>query len=207
MRILLAAATALTIVAVALLVLLTPLWTRPALDLSGGSAAFVVPEQAYDVTNKTIAELFLGPGTFSYSTAPGPVVFSAEEAGHLRDVRVVLLGFLAVSVVAGVLLTVRLRSADSTDWSAVALGGASLAVGVVILGLVGLIAFNLAFELFHRVLFPGGNWAFDADSWLIRLYPVTFWQLSSAALGGLALVGGGVTWWFARRRAARLQTA
>ena len=43
MRILIAAATAVTIIAVSLLVLMTPLWTRPALDLSGGSGAFVVP--------------------------------------------------------------------------------------------------------------------------------------------------------------------
>ena len=206
MRLLLAAATAVTILAIALLVLLTPLWTRPALDLSGGAAA-LQPGQAYLVTNDTIRELFLGPGTFSFSVAPGPVIFSADEAGHLRDVRTVLLGFLAIAVIAVLFLVARLRSADATDWKAVALGGGGLAIGVVVLGLVGLVAFDLAFETFHRILFPGGNWAFDPSSWLIRLYPVTFWQLSSAALGVLALTGGAVTWWFARRRAARMTPA
>jgi integral membrane protein (TIGR01906 family) len=203
-RILLAAATAVTILAVALLVLLTPLWTGFALDTSG-SSAWLAPGQALALTNQTIVELLVGPGTFSYLTSP--LIYSADEAAHLRDVRIVLLGFLALALVAGVYLVARLRRADSTDWRSVALGGAGIAVGVVVLGVVGLVAFNLAFEVFHRIFFPGGNWAFDADSWLIRLYPLTFWQLSSGALGVLALLMGAATWWFARRRAARMMAA
>jgi hypothetical protein len=206
-RILLALATAVTILAVALLMLLTPLWTRPALDTSGGSQSLATPAQAYEITDRTILELILGPGTFSYSTAPGPVIFSADEAAHLRDVRVVLLAFLATALGAAIFVIWRARSAGVREWTAVARGGAGLAVGVVALGLIGIVAFNFAFELFHRVLFPGGNWSFDPSSWLIRLYPLAFWQLSSAALGALAAAGGAATWWFARRRAARLATA
>jgi hypothetical protein len=194
-RILLAAATAVTILAIALLVLLTPLWTGTALRLSSGDAALPAG-QAQEITNETVVELFVGPGTFRH--------FSADEAAHMRDVRVVLLGFLAIAALAAVFLIVRLRTADAADWGAVALGGAGLAITVIALGLVGLVAFNLAFELFHRILFPGGNWAFSDDSLLIRLYPLAFWQLSSAALGFLAILGGMATWWLARRRAARL---
>jgi len=202
-RILLSAATAITILAIALLVLMTPIWTGPALRLSGGAAALEAG-LAEDMTNRAVVELFVGPGTFSYSTEPGPVIFSADEAGHLRDVRVILLGFLAIAALSAVYVIARLRKADARDWRAVALGGAGLALGVVVVGAAGFLAFNLLFELFHRILFPGGNWSFDESSWLIRLYPLSFWQLSAAALGVLAALGGVVTWWFARRRAARL---
>jgi uncharacterized membrane protein len=75
---------------------------------------------------------------------------------------------------------------------------------LAVLGVVAAVAFGLAFEVFHRLLFPGGNWAFPADSNLIRLYPIAFWQLSVAALGLLAGGAGALTWWIGRRRAASL---
>lgn len=77
-----------------------------------------------------------------------------------------------------------------------------LVIGV--LGGFALLAFGVAFELFHRVLFPGGNWAFPADSLLIRLYPYEFWQLSATAFGALAMLGGASVWYLARRRARAL---
>jgi uncharacterized membrane protein len=72
----------------------------------------------------------------------------------------------------------------------------------VIVGVLGFVAFDPLFELFHRVFFPGGNWEFPADSNMIRLYPYAFWQLTAAALGALCVIGGGLVWWLARRRAA-----
>jgi hypothetical protein len=59
--------------------------------------------------------------------------------------------------------------------------------------------------MFHRILFPGGNFSFPADSLLIQLYPYAFWQLSAGALGVLGIVGGLVVWWLARRRARSLE--
>jgi uncharacterized membrane protein len=67
-----------------------------------------------------------------------------------------------------------------------------------------LTAFEAAFTLFHEIVFPGGNWAFSADSLLIRLYPEQFWELTAAALGILASLGALVVWLVARRRAAAL---
>jgi len=74
-------------------------------------------------------------------------------------------------------------------------------VALLVAGAFAAVAFGIAFELFHRVLFPGGNWAFDpAQSNLVRMYPLGFWQLSAAAYGCLAIAGGTVVWLFARRR-------
>lgn len=200
MKLLLSVATAVTIVAISLLLLMTPIWTHFALEASGGSNATATPFMAFDVTDHTVAEFFLGPGTFE--------PFGPDEAAHLRDVRLVLLVFL---VLAGTCLAflvgaIAERPRDPERWRAIGRGGAGLVVGTIGLGVLGLIAFDLAFELFHRILFPGGNWAFTTG-WLIRLYPEPFWQLSGGALGILAIVGGLLAWFLARRRARALEAA
>ena len=79
-----------------------------------------------------------------------------------------------------------------------------MAIGAVVVGVVGYLAFEPLFELFHRVFFPGGNWEFPADSNMIRLYPYAFWELTAAALGVLCVIGGGLVWFVASRRARRL---
>ena len=192
-------ATAIVIGAVALLVLMTPPWMHIALDLSGGARALATPDFAHQLSDATVAELFLGPGTFS--------TFGADEAGHMRDVRLVLWAFLGLAAASGAIVTWALgRRSDSVDtWRAIARGGLLL-VGVIVgVGAFAVLAFGIAFELFHRIFFPGGNWAFSGDSLLIRLYPYEFWQLSAAALGVLAAIAGGAVWWFARRRSRSLE--
>jgi hypothetical protein len=205
-RILLAAATAVTILAIALLLLLTPLWTHFALRSSGadvpGRLVFATVAAASDAT---IADLLFF-GDFDVRTVSDAPLYTDDERAHLRDARLVLFAFLAIAAVALVflVLTVARAPTDPAVWRSIATGGSALAVTLIVLGLIALIAFDALFEIFHRVLFPGGNWAFPADSNLIRLDPFGFWQLTSAALVGLATLGGMATWWFARRRAARL---
>ncbi len=108
------------------------------------AATFATPQMAIDLSDRTINELFLGPGTFTY--------FSADEAAHMRDVRVLLYGFLMIALVGALFVAASMIRAprDAGRWLAIGRGGAGLAVGVVVVGLVGLLAFNLAFELFHQ---------------------------------------------------------
>lgn len=195
----LAPATAVAILAVALLLLMTPIWTHFALAASGGTQATATPELAYQLSDRTVSELFVGPGTFRD--------FGPDEAGHMRDVRLVLLAFLAAAAVALVVITwsIRRAAADSRTWRSVARGASALVISLVVAGAIAVVAFGAAFELFHRILFPGGNWTFPADSLLIRLYPYAFWQLSAAALGVLAISGGLAVWALARRRARSLE--
>ena len=197
-RYLVAPATAIVILALSLLVLMTPMWMHLALDASGGANAQATPQLSHQLSDATVAELFVGPGTFAR--------FSADEASHMRDVRLVLLVFLAVAIASAALVAWQFRQSRGGPgtWRSIARGGLALAVGVVVLGVFAALAFGVAFELFHRILFPGGNWAFTADSLLIRLYPYAFWQLSAAALGVLAIGGGILVWAFARRRARAL---
>jgi hypothetical protein len=191
----------LVIVVLAVLLLMTPLWMHVALGLSGATNAYATPDMAFDVSDRTVAELLLGPGTFA--------MFDADEAAHLRDARLVLYVFLGLAVAGAAVIAVALRraSSESGTWRAVGRGGAVLVVAVVVLGLVGALAFEPAFELFHAIFFPGGNWAFPADSNLVRLYPLGFWQLSAAALGVLGIAGGALTWLVGRRRARALEAS
>lgn len=128
----------------------------------------------------------------------------------MRDVRTVLYGFLLTAAVAAVLLAVVAfrRRADRDVVRAMGRGGAILALATVVIGVFAAIAFDAAFELFHRLLFPGGNFTFDPLSQrLVQLYPFPFWQLTAAALGSLLVIGGAATWLIARRRRAPVVNA
>lgn len=207
-------ATALVIIVLGVLLLTTPLWMHFALDASGATSALspTRPEAAFDISDRTVSELLFGPGTFEIrrpcdATSGCPYVppfYTPDEAAHLRDARAVLYVFVALALASLVFIIAALvhRPHDARRWQAVARGGAGLAIGAVVVGVVGFLAFDAAFELFHRVFFPGGNWEFPVDSNMIRLYPYAFWQLTAVALGVLCVIGGGLVWWLARRRAA-----
>ena len=210
---LLPAATALVIVVLGVLLLTTTLWMHFAIPAAGGGLAGYPIEASLAASDRTVRQL-LGQGDFLISVEcpatatcpPQEVLYTADEQAHLRDARAVLYVFLALAVASLVLVIAALvhRPHDARRWRAVARGGAGLAVGVVVVGVVGFLAFDTVFELFHRVFFPGGNWEFPDNSNMIRLYPYAFWQLTAAALGVLCVIGGGLVWGLARRRAAGL---
>jgi integral membrane protein (TIGR01906 family) len=198
-------ATMLSIGALGLLVLLTPLYIHTALDVSGAPATLgLSAELTHSYSDQTINDLVFGPGTFEFAGPDGTAFYSPDERSHMRDVRTVLYGFLALSALAAVLLAVVLvrRRADRTVTRAIGRGGVILVVGTVVLGIFAAVAFDAAFELFHRLLFPGGNFSFDPTTQrLVQLYPFAFWQLSAAAMAILLIAGGATAWFFGRRRA------
>lgn len=202
---LLTLATVLVVVVVAVLVLMTPIWMHAALDLAGGSVPDGDRSTAHDVSDRTVSDLVLG-GDFGVTLPGGGNMYTADEAAHLRDARAVLYLFLMLALAGAALIAASLirQPRDPWRWRALARGGSALAIATVVLGVVGALAFDAGFELFHRLFFPGGNWEFAADSNMIRLYPYAFWQLTAAALGALCVLGGGALWILARRRAARL---
>ncbi len=204
LRVTLPLATAIVLLAVPLLVLLTPLWVHAALDVAGGSVAGGDRAAAHAASDATVGQLVLG-GSFDVAAPDGSPLYTAEERGHMRDVRLVLYGFLALGAASAAIVAYAATrySTERATWHAIRRGAVLLAAALIVLGVVGLLAFGVAFELFHRILFPGGNWAFPADSNLIKLYPYAFWQLSAGALGLLALAGAALTWMYARRQGRR----
>lgn len=205
------AATVLVILAGSLLVLLSRPFLHRAIDASGSAAALgVSPEQARALSDLTVSELVLGPGSFDFAGPAGARFYDPSEAAHLRDARAVLYGFLGVSGAVGAagLLALAHHRRAAWSWRAVSGAGALLSIAVVTLAVVGVLAFEAAFEVFHRIFFPGGNYTFDPSRQrLVQLYPTAFWQLVAAALGTLALAGGLGAWWAGRSLARRLGPA
>ena len=220
-RALVASATAMTILGAAVALLLTPLWTHSALDAAGSARLLGGWERdtVLAISDRTIGELLVGPGTFGRGDQCSPenrtlttdrysCFYGPAEASHLGDARTVLHGFGALVVLSVVALAVvSARSRDrAAFWRGVAAGAGTVAVTFLVVGAFFLVAFDAAFTLFHQIFFPGGNWAFDpASQRLVQLYPIPFWQLTSAALGTLTIAGGAVVWWLARRRAGRFE--
>jgi hypothetical protein len=197
-------ATALVIIVLGVLALTTPLWMHWVIKGTWDEPGSL--EMAFTFSDVTVHDLLFG-GNFGIPlqgrSVPGNFWYTPDEVAHLMDARLVLYLFVGLAVAALVLIVAALvhRPHDARRWRSVARGGAGLAVGTVVVGVIGYFAFDPLFELFHRVFFPGGNWEFPADSNMIRLYPYAFWQITAAALGIWCVVVGGVVWWFARRRA------
>ncbi len=201
-------ATALPLLAIAVLLCLPPFVLHPLLD-AADSAAWLnaTPAEAHQYSDETVDQLVFGPGTFEITGPGGAPLYDAAEASHMRDARALLYAFLGLALVCLLALAVAARRAGDRRrfWRGVGRGGAGLTVGVVVLGAVAIVAFEPAFELFHRIFFPGGNWSFDATTeHLVQLYPLDFWQDVSGVVGVIAAVLGAATWIIARRRAARI---
>jgi hypothetical protein len=201
-----AAGTIVIIVALALLPLLTPWLMHPMLD-SARSAAWLGSSQvqAHALSDRTVAELALGPGTFAFAGPDGAAFYDTAERAHMQDARTLLLLLFAGAAVSAVGITLAVRRRDRiATLRAISNGGAVTVVAVVVIGVVGFFAFEPLFELFHRIFFPGGNWAFDPRTeHLVQLYPYAFWELAASVLGVVALLLGTLTWWSARHLARR----
>lgn len=200
------AGTIVVIIALALLPLLTSWVMHPTLD-AARSAEWLQADPAltHALSDRTVSELVFGPATFVFAGPDGAPMYDSAEIDHLRDARTLLWLLFGVAALAALAITVGLvRSADPAHIiESVGLGGAVTAIGVVVIGVVGWLAFEPLFELFHRIFFPGGNWAFDPRTErLVQLYPYTFWQLIAAALGVVA-AGIGVGVWLVARSLTR----
>ncbi len=196
------------LLALAVLPLLGPWFTHPALDAAGSAERTgLASAQVHALSDRSVEELLLGPGTFDFPGPDGQPFYDPSERAHLRDARLLLgscllAGGLAILVLA--LALVRRPDHRSATWRLISRTGLATAVGVVLLGSLSIFAFDSLFTLFHRVFFPGGNWSFDPTTQhLVQLYPFRFWQLAAAALGSLLLVLGLTTWLLGRVLAAR----
>jgi integral membrane protein (TIGR01906 family) len=180
-----------------------PVWVgfeqgRSAVDLWTGWDAATIRA----VTDSVVVEVFLGPGTFAQAVAGGPV-FTTAEAGHMADVRRVVLAFGMVVLAALVVLVAawvvdRRRVAF---WRGVAFGSSILAVAVVAVGAFLALFFDVAFEVFHRVFFAAGSYTFDPRTdRLVQLFPETFWTETSIVLALVLLAMAAATALVARAR-------
>ena len=192
--ILTALATAVVIVAVAIVPFLTPPWV----DFDQGWAGAIgytgfTHDELRTATNSILADLVVGPPDFDV-TVRGVPVLNERERAHMRDVRGVFAGFAVLAVLAAVGLVAAYVGArrlghPERAWSAIRSGARGLIVGVVVAGFVAFFAFDAAFEVFHRLFFPGGTYSFNpATDRLVQLFPDAFWSETTMAVGAVVLV-------------------
>ena len=162
------------------------------------------PAVVRTVTDSVLAEVYLGPGTFTQSV-DGTPVFNDRERAHMANVHgVVVAFFLLVLAAAVVLLAGRgpfARRRPGTGARSPA-ASAILAVGTVVVGAAFALVFEQAFTIFHDLFFAPGTWSFDpATDRLVQLFPDAFWTETSVAIAVVGLLLTLATWVFARRRA------
>ena len=203
---LLAAATAVAILGGSILPFLTPIYIRVEQERSGVERLTGFDRGLVDdVTTSIVRDLLFG-GDFAVAVGNTPVLNERERA-HMRDVRGIFLGFLALAAAAAVALVVVFRRARGTEaraaaWRAVASGARGLAVALAVVGAVAVLAFDAAFELFHRLFFGAGTYTFDPRTdRLVQLFPEQFWSDSATAVGVVAILVALLTTWHASRRA------
>jgi integral membrane protein (TIGR01906 family) len=205
-----AIATAIVITALAILPFLTPAWVSFEQGRAEATAwTGFTPAELRTATDAILADLVFGPPDFDVEVRGAPVLVERERQ-HMRDVRGVFGGFAllavaaAIGLVAGVAGARRLGHPERA-WRAVRNGARGLAVGVVIAGIVATVAFDAAFEIFHRLFFAGGSYLFDPTTdRLVQLFPFAFWSETTMAVGGVILVLAIATAFVAGRRIRRV---
>jgi len=204
-----AVATAIVIVALAILPFLSPPWVsfeqgRAQADLWTG----FTPAEVNAATGSILSDLVFGPPSFDVAVNGQPVLNEREQA-HMRDVRGVFTGFAALAIVAAAGLVVAYAGARRLGhperwWRAVRAGALGTIVGVVVGGVIVFFAFDAAFEVFHRLFFAGGTYLFDpATDRLVQLFPFKFWDETTMAVGAVIVALSLLVAFVAGRRARR----
>ena len=198
-------ATGVVILALAIIAFINPVWVsfeqgRARADAWTGYS----PAQLQQATGAILSDLVVGPPNFDVVVAGQPVL-NARERAHMIDVRRVFVGLALLAAASLVVLLVGniLACGSARFWRAVRGGAVVLAVGVLVVGVVGAFAFDATFEVFHRLFFAGGTYTFDARTdRLVQLFPDQFWFETSLALGALMLLLCVLVWRVATDRAA-----
>jgi hypothetical protein len=117
----------------------------------------------------------------------GGRVFTPSEYAHMADVRGVFVASRIAAGAAGILgLGLVLGVARRGRRAAVVLirdGALAAAVGVAVIAVAAVVAFDPLFLLFHEVFFPQGNFLFAADSNLLAVYPDEYWYGVTLRIG------------------------
>lgn len=129
-------------------------------------------------------------------------IFDEAERSHLADVKGVFRGVGIAWWISGLIFGALVIRGTRRGYLAVLLRDAALFAGIAVLAvaLVAAIAFVPAFLLFHQVFFPQGNYLFDPDSDLLRVYPQHYWYGVTLRVFGASclvslVVAGALTLW------------
>jgi integral membrane protein (TIGR01906 family) len=209
---LLGIATALVILGASIAPFLTPLYVRFEQDRAGVSALTGYSAGELDqIAGQILGDLVLWRGDFRPQAGVRPMageVLTDPERSHMLAVRNVFTGLWALVLAGVVTLVVAFRRARAPDgrtavWRSIRNGAAGLAVVIAVAGAFAAVAFDTAFEVFHRLFFSAGTYTFDpATSKLVQLFPERFWSETAIIVGVVIVAVAVLVAWLAARRAA-----
>jgi integral membrane protein (TIGR01906 family) len=199
-------ATALVVLAVAILPFLNPVWVGFEQGRAQAAAwTGFAPGDLATATDAILSDLVIGPPSFDVAISGVPVL-KERERQHMRDVRAVFTGlYLAAGVgamVLGAAFFATRRSGRARLWRRISRSGVVIAAVTLGGGLLGLVFFDTAFELFHELFFPPGTYLFDERTdRLVQLFPEAFWVDTTIAVGIVVVAISMALAWLGRRRA------
>ncbi|WP_258069960.1 TIGR01906 family membrane protein [Arthrobacter sp. SX1312] len=124
-------------------------------------------------------------------TPEGEPLFLESEVGHMADVKGVLgLSFviaLVLLVLAVAACTYLARHYKGGVRRALFSGAVLTLVGMVVLTVLAILAWQTFFTQVHALFFADGTWTFRVDDTLIRLFPEQFWTDSAVTVAVLVL--------------------
>jgi len=203
-----ALATAIVIVTLAILPFLSPQWVafeqgRAQAEAWTGFSS----EQLHTATDAILVDLAVG-GDFAVAIDGRPVLNEREQA-HMADVRTVFRGLWILAIASVVVLIGATRRHDrARTWRAVRAGALGLTVGTVVVGVIGVVAFDQLFSVFHEIFFPAGSCLFDPTTdRLVQLFPFAFWDETALVVGTVIIAMSLVVAFVSGRRAGRAVTS
>jgi len=203
-----ATATAIVIVAIGIVPFLTPQWVAFEQGRAEATAwTGFSSQQLRTATDAILSDLMFG-GDFAVQVDGTPVLKEREQA-HMSDVRTVFRGLWVLALASVIVLIAASRRRDrARTWRAIRGGAVGLTLGTIVLGVVGLVAFDQLFSVFHEIFFPAGSYLFDpATDRLVQLFPFRFWDETSMAVGATIIAIALIVAFIAGRRAARTVAA
>lgn len=120
----------------------------------------------------------------------GVFPFSEDANTHMWDVFYLMRFF---RILTAICIIASLYMLSKWNVRSISVAACGLCLGIPLIALI--LPWDAAFELFHRLFFPQGNYAFPVTSLLIQTYPeeffIRFASLWAALLGflGLSLLG------------------
>jgi integral membrane protein (TIGR01906 family) len=200
-------ATAIVIVALAIIPFLNPIWVGFGQDRAQAQAwTGYTTEQLRYVTSEILADLVIGPAAFDVALDGVPVL-EPRERQHMVDVAIVFQRFFLIAagsalLIAGAFAFSRTDRDRAVLWHRLSRSGLVIALVTVVGGAVGMLAFDQAFTLFHELFFPPGSWTFDTGTEkLVQLFPEQFWVETTIAVGVVVVALSMLLWWAGGRRA------
>ncbi|PIN78698.1 hypothetical protein COY26_05455 [Candidatus Woesearchaeota archaeon CG_4_10_14_0_2_um_filter_33_10] len=102
------------------------------------------------------------------------VNFNEKEKSHMADVRrlIILEQLLFVFLMVWLFVLIKKRKINYSHLKKSAL----IVFLITLLSLIASLFFDSFFELFHIILFPQGNWQFNAGSLMIQTYRQSFFR-------------------------------